>query len=129
MKVRGYISCVMGCPYDGEIKADSVLRVARELRSMGCGELSLGDTVGVGSNEQTFEMYKTLLEEFKAEDLASHFHNTYEKALGNLLVALSMQIPTIDSSVAGLGGCPYAKGAKGNVPTEDVLFLCELLGI
>ena len=127
IKVRGYVSCVMGCPYDGEIDPKLVDMVAQRLVSMGCYEISLGDTIGIGTPEKTY----ALLDAVKLDKslLAAHFHNTYNRAIPNLVIALSEGVSVVDSSVAGIGGCPYAKGASGNVPTEDVVYLCELLGI
>ena len=117
----------MGCPYDGEIDPKLVDKVAQRLVSMGCYEISLGDTIGIGTPEKTY----ALLDAVKLDKslLAAHFHNTYNRAIPNLVVALSEGVAVVDSSVAGIGGCPYAKGASGNVPTEDVVYLCELLGI
>ena len=117
----------MGCPYDGEIDPKLVDMVAQRLVSMGCYEISLGDTIGIGTPEKTY----ALLDAVKLDKslLAAHFHNTYNRAIPNLVIALSEGVSVVDSSVAGIGGCPYAKGASGNVPTEDVVYLCELLGI
>lgn len=128
IRVRGYVSCVMGCPYEGEIDPNLVKLVSEKLLEMGCYEISLGDTIGIGTPEQTETLLDTLTTLPKIK-LAAHFHNTYDRAIPNLLTAFSRGIVTSDSSVAGIGGCPYAKGASGNVPTEDVLYLCELLGI
>lgn len=127
IKVRGYVSCVMGCPYQGEIDPNLVNQVSRTLVEMGCYEISLGDTIGIGNPELCDVLVDTV--DLPREILAAHFHNTYERAIPNLIVAFSKGIAVSDSSVAGIGGCPYAKGASGNVPTEDVLYLCELLGI
>ena len=135
IKVRGYVSCVMGCPYQGEIDAEEVRRVTQLLFGLGCYEVSLGDTIGIGTPELTDNLFRTLLEKRDGEEqidvdrLASHFHNTYERAIQNLIVSLAHGVRVFDSSVAGIGGCPYAKGASGNVATEDVLYLCELLKI
>ena len=129
IKVRGYVSCVMGCPYQGEIDPIIVSKVSKRLVELGCYEISLGDTIGIGTPELTDVMTNTVLEEIPADILASHFHNTYDRAIQNLIVSLSKGISVMDSSVAGIGGCPYAKGASGNVATEDVLYMCELLGI
>lgn len=126
IKVRGYVSCVMGCPYEGEIDPRLVNQVASKLLDMGCYEISLGDTIGIGTPENTYAMLDAV--KIDKNILAAHFHNTYNRAIQNLVVALSEGVSVIDSSVAGIGGCPYAKGASGNVPTEDVVFLCELLG-
>ena len=126
-KVRGYVSCVMGCPYQGDIDLAIVDKVAQSLYKMGCYEISLGDTIGIGTPELTKMLFGAV--KLPREVLAAHFHNTYDRAIPNLLVAFSHGISVADSSVAGIGGCPYAKGASGNVATEEVLYLCELLGI
>lgn len=117
----------MGCPYDGEIDPTDVDYVAAQLFKMGCYEISLGDTVGVGYPSQTKALFENV--KLPVEHLAAHFHNTYDRAIPNLLVAFSQGCSVADSAVSGIGGCPYAKGASGNVATEDVLYLCELLGI
>lgn len=127
IKVRGYVSCVMGCPYQGDIDPQLVNQVSKTLVDMGCYEISLGDTIGIGTPELCDTLLDTI--DLPKEILAAHFHNTYERAIPNLVVAFSKGISVSDSSVAGIGGCPYAKGASGNVATEDVLYLCELLGI
>ena len=127
IKVRGYVSCVMGCPYQGEIDPTMVDYVAARLFKMGCYEVSLGDTIGIGYPTQTKELMKEV--KLPVETLAAHFHNTYDRAIPNLVVAFSEGIEVVDTAVSGIGGCPYAKGASGNVATEDVLYLCELLGI
>ncbi len=127
--VRGYVSCVMGCPYQGDISPGQVASVTKELWQMGCYEISLGDTIGTGTPLQTARMLEAVMAVVPPEKLAVHFHNTYGQALPNLLVALSQGITIIDSAVAGLGGCPYAQGASGNVATEDVLYMLNGLGI
>ena len=127
LKVRGYVSCVMGCPYEGNIGPQKVKFVARRLFDMGWYEISLGDTIGVGTMEQTIQMFDAV--DVPKDKLAAHFHNTYDRAIENLVVALAKGISVVDSSVAGIGGWPYAKGASGNVSTEDVLYLLELLEI
>ena len=127
IKVRGYVSCVMGCPYQGSIDPIVVDKVAQSLYRMGCYEISLGDTIGIGTPELTKVLFDSI--NLPKHVLAAHFHNTYDRAIANLVVAFSHGISVADSSVAGIGGCPYAKGASGNVATEDVLYLCELLGI
>lgn len=129
IKVRGYISCVLGCPYEGEIDPSSVVEVANELIQMGCYEVSLGDTIGVGTPIKTSMLIEKILKKIMPEKIAVHFHDTYGQALVNIYVALTLGIPTVDCSVAGLGGCPYAKGASGNVATEDVLYLLNGLHI
>lgn len=129
LPVRGYISCVLGCPYEGEIPPAKVLQVARRLLDMGCYEVSLGDTIGTGSAGSMQLLLDCLLADIPAAQLALHCHDTYGQALANILVGLQRGIATVDASVAGLGGCPYAKGASGNVATEDVLYMLEGLGI
>lgn len=127
--VRGYVSCVLGCPYEGEIAPQAVATVCDELLELGCYEVSLGDTIGTGTAGSMQRLLDMLLARFKPEQLAVHCHDTYGQALSNILIALQMGIATVDSSVAGLGGCPYAKGASGNVATEDVVYMLEGLGI
>jgi hydroxymethylglutaryl-CoA lyase len=129
IQVRGYVSCVLGCPYEGEIKAKSVLEVTQVLLSAGCYEISLGDTIGVGTPSKARNLVKTLSAEIAVEKLALHFHDTYGQALSNIFACLDLGIQTIDSAVAGLGGCPYAKGATGNVATEEVVYMLEGMGI
>lgn len=129
IKVRGYISCVVGCPYEGAVAPTAVVSVARELDVMGCYEISLGDTIGVGTPNSVRAMLEAVLHDLPAPRLAIHLHDTYGQALVNLHTALDMGISVVDSAVAGLGGCPYAKGASGNVATEDVLYLLHGLGI
>ena len=127
--VRGYISCVLGCPYEGSVDSQTVLQVAQQLLAMGCYEISLGDTIGVGTPAATEVLLTTLLAQVPSHQLAVHMHDTYGQALANILRALQMGIAVIDSSVAGLGGCPYAQGASGNVATEDVVYMLNGLGI
>ncbi len=129
LKVRAYVSCVVGCPYQGEVDASDVAKVAKELYDMGCYEISLGDTVGVGTPASIIKMLEAVMLHVPVENLALHCHDTYGQALANIYAALQLGVVTIDSSVAGLGGCPYAKGASGNVATEDVLYLLKGLGI
>lgn len=129
IKVRGYVSCVLGCPYEGAIAPKIVADVAKTLHRMGCYEISLGDTIGTGTPLKTKEMILAVKKEVPVEQLAAHFHDTYGQALANLLMALGEGIPVIDSAVAGLGGCPYAKGASGNVATEDVVYMLDGMGI
>lgn len=129
VRVRGYVSCVLGCPYDGEIDPTQVASVARELYAMGCYEVSLGDTIGTGTAGKTRTMIEVVGRDIPRERLAGHFHDTYGQALANIYASLLEGISVFDSSVAGLGGCPYAKGATGNVATEDVLYLLQGLGI
>ena len=127
--VRGYVSCVLGCPYEGEVAAGQVLSLTRELLDMGCYEVSLGDTIGVGTPGSMAALLDTLLPQVAADKLAVHCHDTYGQALANILVALQRGIATVDASVAGLGGCPYAPGASGNVATEDVVYMLQGLGV
>ncbi len=129
MRVRGYISCVAGCPYEGAITPAAVAAVAKALDAMGCYELSLGDTIGVGTPGKVRAMIEAVAREVPIGRLAVHLHDTYGQALANLYAALEMGVATADSSVAGLGGCPYAKGASGNVATEDVVYMLDGLGI
>ncbi len=130
ISVRGYVSCVLGCPYEGEINPQKVAEVSRRLFDMGCAEISLGDTIGVGTPLKTREMIDAVLAAGVPLDaIAVHMHDTYGQALANIYVALDMGVSVIDSAVGGLGGCPYAKGASGNVATEDVLYMLEGMGI
>ncbi|XP_020838737.1 hydroxymethylglutaryl-CoA lyase, mitochondrial isoform X2 [Phascolarctos cinereus] len=127
--VRGYVSCVLGCPYEGKISPAKVAEVAKKLYSMGCYEISLGDTIGVGTLVGMKDMLSAVMKEVPVSALAVHCHDTYGQALTNILMALQMGVTVVDSSVAGLGGCPYAKGASGNVATEDLLYMLNGLGI
>lgn len=127
--VRGYVSTVIGCPYEGDIVPEQVASVAKALFDMGCHEISLGDTIGVGTPIKAKRMLAAVAAQVPIEKLAAHFHDTYGQALANLYAVLEEGISVIDASVAGLGGCPYAKGASGNVATEDVLYLLNGLGI
>ena len=127
--VRGYVSCVLGCPYEGEISPQAVAEVTGELFSLGCYEVSLGDTIGAGTAGSMQRLLTCLLARFEPEQLAVHCHDTYGQALSNILIALQHGIPTIDASVAGLGGCPYAPGSKGNVATEDVVYMLQGMGV
>ncbi|MBL0932074.1 MAG: hydroxymethylglutaryl-CoA lyase [Alphaproteobacteria bacterium] len=129
MKVRGYISCVLGCPYEGEIAVSAVADVAAQLRAMGCYEVSLGDTIGVGTPAKARAMVEAVAAVVPRERLAIHFHDTWGQALANILACLEGGIATVDSAVAGLGGCPYAKGASGNVASEDVIYMLDGLGV
>lgn len=129
VKVRGYVSCVLGCPFEGSIAPDAVKRVALTLAEMGCYEVSLGDTIGIGTPEGTKAMLDAVLSKLDVSRVAVHFHNTYGRALENICQALTQGVSTVDSAVASLGGCPYAPGATGNVSTEDVVFLLTELGI
>ncbi|XP_060216095.1 hydroxymethylglutaryl-CoA lyase, mitochondrial isoform X1 [Lycium barbarum] len=127
--VRGYVSCAIGCPVEGAISPSKVAYVAKELHDMGCFEISLGDTIGIATPGAVVPMLEAVMAVVPVEKLAVHFHDTYGQSLSNILVSLQMGISTIDSSVAGLGGCPYAKGASGNVSTEDVVYMLNGLGI
>ena len=129
MRVRGYVSCVLGCPYEGEVSPSAVAAVAGLLHAMGCGEISLGDTIGVGTPLQARVMLHQVAQIVPMERLAVHFHDTYGQALANILACLELGVSVVDSAVAGLGGCPYAKGATGNVATEDVVYMLDGMGI
>jgi hydroxymethylglutaryl-CoA lyase len=129
VRVRGYISCVLGCPYEGDVLPSRVRDVAAALQAMGCYEISLGDTIGTGTPGKTRALIAKVAEAVPVERQAGHFHDTYGQALANLYAALEMGVATFDSSVSGLGGCPYAKGATGNVASEDVLYLLQGLSI
>jgi hydroxymethylglutaryl-CoA lyase len=129
MSVRGYISCVLWCPYEGRIEPASVARVAERLLAMGCYEISLGETIGKGTPGEVQRLIDTLAVSLPREKLAVHFHDTYGQALANVFAALEKGVATVDCSVAGLGGCPYSPGATGNVASEDVLYMLNGLGI
>jgi hydroxymethylglutaryl-CoA lyase len=129
VRVRGYISCVLGCPYEGAVAPERVRDVAAALHAMGCYEVSLGDTIGTGTPGKTRTLISSVATAVPLEQLAGHFHDTYGQALANVYAALESGVASFDSSVSGLGGCPYAKGATGNVATEDMLYLFEGLGI
>lgn len=129
LPVRGYVSCVLGCPYEGDIDVATVAHVAKKLLDMGCYEISLGDTVGVGTPMAVKAMLEAVTTKVPVEKLAVHFHDTYGQALANIFSALQMGVATVDSAVAGLGGCPYAKGASGNVATEELVYMLNGLGI
>ena len=129
LTVRGYVSTVLGCPYQGVVPVDEVVRVASALAAMGCSEISLGDTIGVGTPRQAVAMLRACASEVPMAQLAVHFHDTYGTALANLYACLEAGVRVVDASVGGLGGCPYAKGATGNVATEDVVYLLDGLGM
>jgi hydroxymethylglutaryl-CoA lyase len=129
IKVRGYISCVVACPYEGDIKPEKVAEVAGTLYDMGCYEVSLGDTIGAATPGKTQAMIEACLKRVPVEKLAGHYHDTYGQALANIYASMELGVATFDSSVSGLGGCPYAKGASGNVATEDVVYMLHGLGI
>lgn len=129
LRLRGYVSCAVACPYEGPVAPQKVAEVAARLTELGCQEISLGDTIGVATPAQVWTMLEAVSSCVPREQLAVHFHDTYGQALANILAALELGITVIDSSVAGLGGCPYAKGASGNVASEDVLYMLQGLGI
>ncbi|SDL65229.1 hydroxymethylglutaryl-CoA lyase [Franzmannia pantelleriensis] len=129
VRVRGYVSCVLGCPYEGQIAPAKVAEVSKALFDMGCYEVSLGDTIGVGTPLKAKRMLEAVARDIPMAQLAAHFHDTYGQALANLYAVLEEGVGVVDSSVAGLGGCPYAKGASGNVASEDVVYLLNGLGI
>lgn len=129
IQIRGYISCVLGCPYEGQIAPEKVTAVAKELYELGCYEVSLGDTIGVGTPNKSKQLIEIVAKEVPLEKLAVHFHDTNGQAIANISAALEQGVRNIDASVAGLGGCPYAKGSSGNVATEDVVYLLEGLDI
>ncbi|PVZ13582.1 MULTISPECIES: hydroxymethylglutaryl-CoA lyase [unclassified Pseudomonas] len=129
VRVRGYVSCVLGCPYQGQVAPDQVAAVAAQLLAMGCYEISLGDTIGRGTPGQARQLWEVVGRRVPRDQLAGHFHDTYGQALANVYASLLEGIAVFDSAVAGLGGCPYAQGATGNLATEDLLYLLEGLGI
>jgi hydroxymethylglutaryl-CoA lyase len=129
IRVRGYVSCVLGCPYEGNVDPMLVAEVTHRLLDMGCYEVSLGDTIGVGTPATTATLLSELLGTISVDKLAMHMHDTYGQALANILISLQMGISVIDSAVAGLGGCPYAKGASGNVASEDLIYMLNGMGI
>lgn len=129
IRVRGYLSCVMGCPYEGQIELKKVAALAGTLKKMGCYEISLGDTIGVGTPNDARALISEVVKQVPLDRIAIHFHDTRGQALANIFACLDMGITNIDASVAGLGGCPFAKGASGNVATEDVLYMLNQLGI
>ncbi|CDW52298.1 hydroxymethylglutaryl coenzyme A lyase [Trichuris trichiura] len=129
LSIRAYVSCAFGCPYDGKVKIGQVRRIVERLNMLGCSEVSLADTIGVGTPGTVFALLDELLSVISPSRIAVHFHNTYGQALANVLVALSMGIRTIDSSVAGLGGCPFVKSATGNLATEDLINMLDSLNI
>lgn len=127
--VRGYVSCTLGCPYEGEVALARVVEVSRKLYSLGCAEIALSDTIGTGTPAQVRQMIRAVSREVPVAHLAVHFHDSYGQALANIYAALQLGVRTVDSSVAGLGGCPYARGATGNVATEDLVYMLNGLGI
>lgn len=129
LRVRGYVSCALGCPYQGQVDPSEVARVAGLLRDLGCYEISLGDTIGVGTPGQARAMVERVAERVPVERLAAHFHDTYGQALANIHAVLPLGVSVLDSAIAGLGGCPFAAGASGNVATEDVVYMLDGMGI
>ncbi|HJW04027.1 MAG TPA: hydroxymethylglutaryl-CoA lyase [Azospira sp.] len=129
IKVRGYVSCVVGCPYEGEVAPEKAAEVAQQLYAMGCYEVSLGDTIGVGTPASVTRLLEACARHVPMDKLAGHYHDTYGMAIANVYASLEMGLAVFDASIAGLGGCPYAKGASGNVATEDVVYLLQGLGI
>lgn len=129
IRVRGYISCVLGCPYEGEVKPKAVVDVAKTLWDLGCYEISLGDTIGVGTASRARQLLRAVAGDVPMANLAMHFHDTYGQALANLYAGMEEGCRVIDSAAGGLGGCPYAPGATGNVATEDVVYMLEGMGI
>lgn len=129
LTVRGYISCSLGCPYEGKISPKTVAKIASRLLAIGCSEISIGDTIGIATPYQAQNLIKMIAQDIPVKQLAIHFHDTYGQALANIYACLEAGVRIIDSSISGLGGCPYAKGASGNVATEDVVYMLEGLGI
>ncbi len=129
VRVRGYVSTVLGCPYQGRVPLEDVVRVAQELHAMGCYEISLGDTIGVGTPGQARAMLRAVAEQVPMDALAVHFHDTYGQALANVLACLEEGVRVVDAAVAGVGGCPYARGASGNLASEDVVYMLHGMGI
>jgi hydroxymethylglutaryl-CoA lyase len=129
VRVRGYVSCVLGCPFDGEVKPEAVADVAKRLWDLGCYEISLGDTIGVGTPAKAKEMLRAVAMQVPAAHLAMHFHDTYGQALANLYAGMEEGVRVIDAAAGGLGGCPFAPGATGNVATEDVVYMLDGMGI
>lgn len=129
MRVRGYVSCALGCPYEGDIKPTKVADVVERLYAAGCYEISVGDTIGIGTPSKAQRVFETIMQRIPVEHIAGHFHDTYGQALANIYAVLELGVKVFDSSVAGLGGCPYAPGASGNVASEDLIYLLQGLGI
>ena len=129
VRVRGYVSTVLGCPYQGEVDVADVVRVAKALHAMGCEEVSLGDTIGIGTPVKARQMLRAVANEVPMQALAVHFHDTYGQALANILACFEEGVRVVDSAVSGTGGCPYAKGASGNVASEDVVYMLHGMGM
>lgn len=129
IRVRGYVSCVLGCPYEGSVSPAAVARVAEQLSLLGCYEISLGDTIGTGTAQLAQDMVRAVVQAVPTERLAVHFHDTYGQALANVLACLDVGVSVVDSAAGGLGGCPYADGASGNLATEDILYMLDGLGV
>ena len=129
MRIRGYISCALGCPYEGEVDVEGVVNLTQRLHDMGCYEVSVADTIGVGTASKAQALFERLASVLPVDQLAAHFHDTYGQALANIYAVLQCGVAVIDSSIAGLGGCPYARGATGNVATEDVVYLLDGMGV
>lgn len=129
LRVRGYVSCALGCPYEGDIAPREVARVARDLAALGCAEISLGDTIGVGAPLPARRLVERVAQDVPLAQIAVHFHDTFGQALANIFACLELGVASVDSSVAGLGGCPFAPGATGNVATEDVVYMLERSGV
>jgi len=127
--IRGYVSCVLGCPYEGEVTPQQVKQVSKQLYDLGCYEISLGDTIGVGTPQKCLQMLHSVNEDVPLSHMAVHMHDTYGQALANVLASLQFGVNVVDSSIAGLGGCPYAKGASGNLATEDICYMLHGLGV
>lgn len=129
VRIRGYISCVLGCPYEGEVDPANVVRISRDLLQLGCSEISLGDTIGVGTPDKAGALIEACATEVGIDRISAHFHDTYGQALANILACIEAGVTTVDTAIGGLGGCPYAKGSAGNVATEDVVYMLNGMNI
>ncbi len=129
VRIRGYISCVLGCPYEGEVDPANVVRISRDLLQLGCSEISLGDTIGVGTPDKARALIEACATEVGIDHISAHFHDTYGQALANILACIEAGVTTVDTAIGGLGGCPYAKGSAGNVATEDVVYMLNGMNI
>ncbi len=129
VRIRGYISCVLGCPYEGEVDPANVVRISRDLLQLGCSEISLGDTIGVGTPDKARALIEACATEVGIDRISAHFHDTYGQALANILACIEVGVRTVDTAIGGLGGCPYAKGSAGNVATEDVVYMLNGMNI